>query len=203
MKRLPFVENDEIASSSKAAVDVVSAGGVVVVPTESYYGLAGDPLRDDTVMEINTLKGRPAGLGLPVLCADWQQLEALVVVPEVFRPKLSRLWPAAVTVVMRVRKPIPAAVAGSLAVRIPDHSGLRVLLYRCGPLTGTSANGHKMPPCVSIDDAVNSLTSQPDLALDAGQTAGGDPSTIVDLTGDLPRIVRAGRVAWDEPFPEC
>lgn len=203
MKRLPFVENNEIASSSRHAVDVVSAGGVVVVPTESYYGLAGDPRREDSVREINTLKGRPAGLGLPVLCADWQQLEGLVVVPEVFRHKLSRIWPAAMTVIMRVRGPIPAAVGDSLAVRIPDHAGLRALLYRCGPLTGTSANAHKMPPSVSIDDAIRSLTSEPDLALDAGQTAGGEPSTIVDLTGDLPRIVRAGRTAWDDPFPEC
>jgi L-threonylcarbamoyladenylate synthase len=68
-------------------------------------------------------------------------------------------------------------------------------------LTGTSANGHKKPPCVSIDDAVRSLTSEPDLALDAGQTAGGEASTIVDLTGETPRIVRLGRTPWDDPVP--
>lgn len=201
MKRLPFNHPDEIAASLAGTVEVISAGGVVVVPTESFYGLAADPRRAESVRRIHDLKGRPAGLGLPVLCADWQQLDDLVVVPAAFRPKLSRIWPAAVTVILRARKSIPAATAGTLAVRIPGHVGLRALLYRSGPLTGTSANGHKRPPCVSIDDAVRSLTSEPDLALDAGQTAGGEASTIVDLTGETPRIVRPGRTPWDDPVP--
>jgi tRNA threonylcarbamoyl adenosine modification protein (Sua5/YciO/YrdC/YwlC family) len=139
---------------------------------------------------------------MPVLCADWQQVERLVEVPERFRVKLSRIWPAALTVVLAVREPLPAAAGGTLAVRIPGHPALRALLYRSGPVTGTSANGHGRPPCVTIDDAVGSLTSEPDLALDAGRTAGGDPSTIVDLTGDRPRVVRPGRVRWEDPSPE-
>ncbi len=203
MKRLPFVATEEIVASLSLAVEVVSAGGVLVVPTESYYGLAADPRRQESIHSIHALKGRPAGLGLPVLCADWQQLEDLVIVPERFRTKLSRIWPAAMTIILPARDPIPAATAGTLAVRIPDHPGVRALLCRSGPLTGTSANGHKKPPCVLIDDAIRSLTSEPDLALDAGQTAGGEASTIVDLTGDLARIVRAGRVPWDDMNPEC
>lgn len=203
MRRLPFVANDEIIAALSSAVEVVTAGGVLVVPTESFYGLAADPHRQEPVNAIHTLKGRPSGLGIPVLVADWQQLEELVIVPDRYRAKMSRIWPAAMTVVLPSRDSIPAATAGTLAVRIPDHPGLRTLLYRSGPLTGTSANGHKKPPCVSIDDVVSSLTSEPDLALDAGRTAGGQASTIVDLTGDLPRIVRAGRVPWDDPYPEC
>lgn len=203
MKRLPFVEPEEIIASLNFAVEEVSAGGVVVVPTESYYGLAADPRRRQAVERIHELKGRPATLGLPVLCADWQQLEELVFFPEPFRLKLSRIWPAAVTAILPAREPIPAAAAGTLAVRIPGHSGLRALLYRCGPLTGTSANAHKMPPCASLDEVVRSLKSEPDLALDAGQTAGGKPSTIVDLTGDVPRIIRVGRTPWEDSSPEC
>jgi len=203
VKRLPFVEPDEIVASLKCTVEVLSAGGVVVVPTESFYGLAVDPHRAEAVERVHALKGRPSDLGLPVLCADWQQLEDLVIIPERFRPKLSRLWPAALTVILPARKSIPAATADTLAVRIPGHSGLRALLYRSGPVTGTSANSHKMPPCVSVDDAVRSLASEPDLALDAGRSAGGEPSTIVDLTAEMPRIVRPGRVVWDDPDPEC
>lgn len=203
MKRLPFVEPEEIVASLKRAVEVLAAGGVVVVPTESFYGLAADPLQAAAVERVRALKGRPPDLGLPVLCADWQQLEDLVIVPERFRPKLSRIWPAAVTVILPVRKPVPAATAETLAVRIPGHSGLRALLYRSGPVTGTSANSHKMPPCISVDDAVRSLASEPDLALDAGRTGGGQPSTIVDLTAETPRVVRAGRVVWDDPDLEC
>ena len=203
MKRLPFVEPEEIIASLKWTTEVLSAGGVVVVPTESFYGLAADPLNAEAVEKVHALKGRPSGLGLPVLCADWQQLEDLVFVPDRFRPKLSRIWPAAVTVILPVRKPVPAATAETLAVRIPGHSGLRALLYRSGPVTGTSANRHKMPPCISLDDTIRSLVSEPDLALDAGRTAGGEPSTIVDLTAQTARIVRTGRVAWDDPDLEC
>ncbi len=202
MKRLPFVEPDDVVAALSVAAGVISDGGVAVVPTESFYGLAADPRRDEAVRVIHALKGRPAALGMPVLCADWQQVERLVEVPERFRVKLSRIWPAALTVVLAIREPIPAAVGGTLAVRIPGHPALRALLYRSGPVTGTSANGHGRPPCVTIDDAVGSLTSEPDLALDAGRTAGGDPSTIVDLTGDRPRVVRPGRVRWEDLYPE-
>lgn len=203
MKRLPFVEPDEVIASIAGALEVLESGGVVVVPTESFYGLAANPRLEESVERIHLLKGRPAGLGLPVLVADWRQLEELVIVPERFRPKLSRIWPAAVTVILPVRRPIPAATADSLAVRIPGHSGLRALLYRSGPLTGTSANGHRMSPSTEVDGAIGSLTAEPDLALDAGPTAGGDPSTIVDLTVEIPRIVRPGRVEWDDRYPEC
>jgi L-threonylcarbamoyladenylate synthase len=199
VKRLPFVEPEEIIASLKWTVEVLSAGGVVVVPTESFYGLAADPLKEEAVDRVHALKGRPSDLGIPVLCADWQQLEDLVIVPERYRPKLSRIWPAAVTVILPVRNPVPAARAETLAVRIPAHPGLRALLYRSGPVTGTSANSHRKPPCTSVDEALRSLASVPDLALDAGPSAGGEPSTIVDLTGELPRIMRPGRVVWDDP----
>jgi L-threonylcarbamoyladenylate synthase len=202
VRRLPFTEPDEVVAALSTAVRVLADGGVVVVPTESFYGLAADPRRDQAVRMIHALKGRPSGLGLPVLCADWRQVESLVEVPERFRVKLSRIWPAALTVVLTVREPIPAAAVGTLAVRIPGHPALRALLYRSGPVTGTSANGHGRPPSVTVDEAVASMTSEPELALDAGKTAGGDPSTIVDLTGDHPRVVRPGRVRWDDLYPE-
>jgi len=203
VRRLPFNENHEILAALNLAVEVLGDGGVAVVPTESYYGLAADPRRERSVRAIHALKGRPAGLGLPVVCADWQQLEELVVVPERFRVKLSRIWPAALTVILPAREAIPAAKGLTLAVRIPDHPGLRSLLYRVGPVTGTSANGHGKPSCVTIDDALRSLSSDPDLALDGGRTPGGEPSTLVDLTGDSPQLVRPGRVSWEEPYPEC
>jgi L-threonylcarbamoyladenylate synthase len=203
VRRLPFLENHEILACLDRAVEVIRCGGVVVVPTESFYGLAADPRLHGSVRAIHALKGRPSGLGLPVLCASWQQLEELTVVPEEYRVKLARIWPAALTVILPVRKAVPAAVGKTLAVRIPDHPALRTLLYRSGPVTGTSANGHGKPPCVTLDDVLRSLTADPDLALDAGRTPGGEPSTLVDLTGDSPRVVRPGRVPWEDSPPEC
>jgi tRNA threonylcarbamoyl adenosine modification protein (Sua5/YciO/YrdC/YwlC family) len=202
VNRLPFRDPEDVLAAAVVVREALATGGVVVVPTESFYGLAADPRNADGVHAVCALKGRPHDMGLPVLCADWQQVENLVRVPDRFRVKLSRLWPAAVTAVLPTLAPTPAALGGSLAVRIPDHGALRALLYRVGPVTGTSANRHGEPPSVTVDGALASLTGPPAAALDGGSTAGGDPSTLVDLTGDEPRTLRPGRVQWEDPYPE-
>ena len=86
------------------------------------------------------LKDRPHGVPLSVVCADWQQLESLVEVPEGYRVRLSRIWPGPLTAILRSRRELPASARGTLAVRIPGHAMLRAVLYRSGPLTATSAN---------------------------------------------------------------
>ena len=202
MIRLPFVEPGDVADAVETAKAAVAQGGVLLLPTESFYGLGSDPWSEMGVARIFTLKERPEELGLPVLCADWQQLEALVVVPETFRVKLARLWPAALTVVLPTVDDVSAARGGTLAVRIPGHTELRALLYRIGPLTATSANRHGDPPSTTVDGALASLTEAPDLALDGGATAGGEVSTLVDLSRGEPEILRPGPCAWEEPYPD-
>jgi L-threonylcarbamoyladenylate synthase len=191
-----------VAEAVQAASATVAQGGVLLLPTESFYGLGADPWSEMGVARIVTLKDRPAELGLPVLCADWQQLESLVVVPETYRIKLARLWPAALTVVLPTVGEVPAARSGTLAVRIPGHAELRAVLYRVGPLTATSANRHGDPPFTTVDGALASLAEPPDLVLDAGATAGGQPSTLVDLSRGEPEILRPGAYAWEEPYPD-
>lgn len=199
MIRLDFVDRDQVLDALPAAAEAVARSGVVLFPTESFYGLGGDPWNRRAVEKIYSMKNRPADLSLPVLCADWEQLEKLVVVPERFRAELARRWPAALTVVLGCRAELPAACGRTLAVRIPDHGALRALLYRVGPLTGTSANRHGDPSCVDADEALGSLVGRPELVLDGGPTAGGEASTLVDLTGDSPRILRPGKCPWVEP----
>ena len=202
MIRFPFVEPGDMAEAVEAARAAVAQGGVLLLPTESFYGLGADPWSETGVARIFTLKDRPAELGLPVLCADWQQLESLVVVPETYRVKLARIWPAALTVVLPTVAKVPAARSGTLAVRIPGHAELRALLYRLGPLTATSANRHGDHPFTAVDSALASLVEAPDLVLDAGATAGGRPSTLVDLSRGEPEILRPGALAWEEPYPD-
>ena len=202
MIRLPFVEPGDVAEAAQVASAAVTRGGVLLVPTESFYGLGTDPWSDSGVARIFCMKDRPAELGLPVLCADWQQLESLVVVPEIYRVKLARLWPAALTVVLPTMGEVPAARSGTLAVRIPGHTQLRALLYRLGPLTATSANRHGDPPATTVDGALTSMAEPPNLALDAGTTAGGRPITLVDLSRGEPEILRPGACTWEEPYPD-
>jgi tRNA threonylcarbamoyl adenosine modification protein (Sua5/YciO/YrdC/YwlC family) len=201
VRTVRFRGQADVVAAAEAATVTAAVGGVILLPTETYYGLGADPTNPEGVDRVFAAKGRPSDLALPVLCADWLQLEALVVPPEEFRVRLSRIWPAALTVVLPCRVPLPAAPAGTLAVRIPGHAMLRSLLYRTGPLTGTSANPHGWPPCVEPATALRSLAAPPDLVLDGGVTAGGGASTVVDLTGDRPSVLRQGAVLWEEPFP--
>lgn len=200
MTRLPFTEPDEIRRAVAAAVSVVARGGVLLIPTESHYGLAADPRRADAVDAVYALKGRPGALALPVVCCDWEQVDGLVAIPAVHRVKLSRTWPAALTVIAPCRRSVAASPTATLAVRIPAHDGLRALLYRVGPLTATSANRHGEAPSPTVDAALASLEGRPELVLDGGELAGGTVSTLVDLSGDEPRELRSGPVSWDEPF---
>lgn len=201
MRRLPLDDSAKVAAAAHQAARVVADGGVLLLPTESFYGLGADPLQAAAVDRISFLKGRGSEQGLPVLCADWQQIETLVVVPERFRVRLSRHWPAALTVVLQARGGVAAGVDGTLAVRIPAHDVLRALLYLVGPLTGTSANRHGEAPGVTVEEGLQTLVEAPDLALDGGRTAGGKPSTLVDLTGEFPRVLRPGTCLWEEPIP--
>lgn len=200
MRRVLFGARDELPAAAAAAAEVTAGGGVVMVPTESYYGLGADPRNPDAVARIFAAKGRPGDRALPVVCCDWQQVESLVSIPDRYRVRLGRIWPAALTVVAGCREPIAAAGGATLAVRVPGHAMLRALLYRVGPLTATSANRHGAPPCTSVDRALESLAVKPELVLDAGRLAGGEVSTVVDLTGDAPVILRRGPVAWDQLF---
>ncbi len=200
MNRLPFSDPHEIKSAVSIAAEVVAAGGVVLIPTESHYGLGVDPRQPEAIEKIFDLKGRPEGLALPVVCSDWDQVDSLVSVPDPHRFKLARIWPAALTVVAPRRRPVAASSTDTLAVRIPDHDGLRALLYRVGPLTATSANRHGQPPCPTVEGALDSLLGTPDLVLDAGDLAGGPVSTLMDLSSEEPREIRSGPVLWDEPF---
>jgi len=200
MIRLDFADPSETGKALAVAAEVVATGGVVLIPTESYYGLGVDPSRREAVERVFALKGRPADLALPVVCSDWDQVDSLVSIAAAHRPKLSRIWPGALTVVASCRVPLAATTSATLAVRIPGHAMLRTLLYRVGPLTATSANRHGEPACVAADAALESLVGAPDLVLDGGELAGGRASTLIDLSKGEPREIRPGPVIWDEPF---
>ena len=201
MRSVAFRHDADVLRAAEAAAEVRAASGTILIPTETFYGLAADPSDSVAVGRIAEAKGRPPEMAVPVLVADWQQLESLVLVPERYRVRLSRIWPAALTVILRTHAEVAAGREGTLAVRIPGHAMLRALLYRIGPLTGTSANRHGRPPTMSVADALASLANPPDLVLDGGPTSGGLPSTLVDLTADEPHVLRRGEVPWRDDFP--
>lgn len=176
----------------------LAGGGVAAVPTETFYGLAADPLSEQGVRRVLALKGRDAGKALLVLLASRSQLAPLgVTAGAELLDRFFEIWPAPLTVVLPLARPIPASLGvSSLAVRVPAHDALRALLARIGPVTGTSLNRSGEPPCADADAAARVAPSEIDLLVDGGATPGGLPSTLLDATVSPPRVLREGAFPW-------
>ncbi len=197
MRVLTFRQKVDLEAVIPQVERCLAEAGVVLLPTETFYGLGCDPWSEDAVHTVLDLKDRPRDMPLPVLAADWVQVDRLTVIPETWRSRLIDFWPGPLTAVLPARQSLPASLEDTVAVRIPGHELLRQLLAVTGPLTGTSANRHGEQPAIDIEGAMKSLTGDPALALDGGPSPGGHPSTLVDLTGTTVRVLRQGAEMWN------
>ena len=159
---------------------------MLAIPTESSYALAADPRNRRAVAAVFALKGRGEGKPLPVAVASMADLETLgVQAPPEALKTLEGLWPSPLTAVLPVAEAVPAAAGGStLAVRVPEHPELCLLLEKLGPLTVTSANRSGETPALTADGAEHLLIGQDAVLLDAGTLPGGLPSTLVLWRGE-------------------
>ncbi len=196
---LPFHLKEDLAAAAPRVERCLTEGGVVLLPTETFYGLACNPYSEEAVSRVLELKDRPGDMALPILAADWVQVDRLTVVPEIWRQRLEGVWPGPLTAVLPSRQCSSVSLEATVAVRIPGHELLRQLLAVTGPLTGTSANRHGDRPTIDVAGAMRSLTGNPALALDGGPSPGGQPSTLVNLTGTTARVLRQGAQVWKEP----
>ena len=198
MRRISIEELLASPEELAAFAALLAGGGVAAIPTETFYGLAADPTSEAGVRRILALKGRDAAKPLLALCGERAQLARLGVAADA--PALDRffaIWPAALTVVLPLARAIPASQGGAtLGVRVPSHDGLRALLRRVGPVTGTSLNRSGEAPCSDPDEAARVAPREIDVFVDGGQTPGGLPSTLLDATVDPPRVLREGAYAW-------
>ncbi len=195
MDRLPFTRPSHLAAAVDAVRRAAERHGVEALPTETFYGLAVPPADARAVSRIFLLKQRPGERALPVIAASLAQLAELVVVAERWRSRLEAVWPAPLTVVLPARR--AEGRGTTLAVRVPDHDLLRALLAEVGPRTATSANRSGEAPLANAGAVAEALGGGLELLLDGGDTPGGRPSTLVDLTSDVPRVLRHG--AWEPP----
>ena len=188
----------ETVSPAEAAA-ALERGEVLVVPTETVYGLAVQAGRPSSVARVFELKARPADAHLPVQVGSVDQLDALGVVRGDVSERLEAHWPGPLTLVYPLGDACPSWLAGrpEVAVRIPDHAWLRRVAALAGPLLVTSANRHGRPPAQDLAAAVAGLAGAPDLAVDGG-TVGAEASTIVNLAVSPPRILRQGALGAEE-----
>lgn len=183
------------------ATDILRAGGVLAMPTDTLYGLAADARNPSAVARVYRIKGRSFDQALPMIASSLGQVEAAGLLPELAL-KLARVfWPGPLTVVIPAWPGIaPEALAHqhTVAVRVPNHGIARALAQGVGyPITATSANRSGMPPTADADMVAAALGPELDGLIDAGKTPGGPPSTLVDCTGPMPRLLREGAVPWD------
>jgi L-threonylcarbamoyladenylate synthase len=187
---------------AQAAAEVLGGGGVIVVPTDTVYGLAARPADADAVQAVFRAKGRPEGIQLPVLAASLEQVRALGVDVTPAALALARWWwpgPLTMAFGFDARSERPAWLAGrdEVAVRIPDHDFLRALLARTGVLVVTSANPHGAPTPRTALDVAASLGPSVDLVVDGGRLH-DVPSTLVNVRGTEPVVEREGAISRAE-----
>jgi L-threonylcarbamoyladenylate synthase len=178
----------------EAADRLLRASGVLAMPTESYYALGARACDDEAVRRVCTIKGRE-DKPILVLISDRAQLAQLVTaIPVAAQVLMDRFWPGPLTLVFRAAPDLPHGLTrgtGTVGIRQPARPDLLRLLHHVGPLTGTSANRTGQLPMRTAEHVLTELGADVDLILDGGETLGGLPSSLVDITGTV-RMLREG-----------
>jgi L-threonylcarbamoyladenylate synthase len=205
--RTPIVEIDP-AHPEKAfsrCREVIRAGGVVVYPTDTLYGLGADPKNPGAVRKLFTIKGRQADQPILLLIKDANDvLDWAAGITPVAEGLMKKFWPGPLTLVFKARPEVMAELTGgtgTIGLRVPGNVLTRQLLASLGTaLTGTSANisGRQSPR--TAQEAAAEIDGMVDLVIDGGRTEGGDPSTVVDVSSDEPKVIREGAIPSREIF---
>jgi tRNA threonylcarbamoyl adenosine modification protein (Sua5/YciO/YrdC/YwlC family) len=184
-----------IATAARA----VRSGSVVVLPTDTLYGIGADAFNSSAVASVLAAKGRGRDMPVPVLVGSWTTIDGLVnVVPSMMRDLIEAFWPGGLTVVVEHAPSLAwdlGNARGTVAVRMPLHPIALDLLAETGPMAVSSANVSGQPPAVTAQQAYAQLGESVSVYLDGGEVPVGQPSTIVDLTGQVPTVLRQGAIS--------
>ncbi len=180
------------------AAALLRKGGLVGFPTETFYGLGAAMAREDAVARIFRVKGRPDAKPLLVLVESVAMAETVAEVSETARALMTAHWPGALTLVLRARPAVPALVTagtGTVGVRHSAHPVASALVRRLeAPITAPSANHSGEAPPTTAKEVLDAFVGEIEIVIDGGPTAGGLPSTVLDLTVCPPRVRRQGAV---------
>jgi tRNA threonylcarbamoyl adenosine modification protein (Sua5/YciO/YrdC/YwlC family) len=201
-ERYPTGTDAERREAVDAATEAVQQGRLVVLPTDTVYGIGADAFDPAAVRGLLAAKGRGREMPPPVLVSAATTLDALATrVPGWARALVEEFWPGPLTLVCHQQTSLQwdlGDTRGTVAVRMPDHDVALALLERTGPLAVSSANKTGMPAATDADQAVEMLGDDVAVIVDAGESPGGEASTIVDCTGDQGRILRLGALSLEQ-----
>ena len=182
--------------------DALRHGALAVIPTDTLYGLAVNPFDASSVGRLFAVKGRRPDQAVPLIASSREQVEQVFGALDGAGARLAdAFWPGPLTLLLHAPDGLVAVAAGTgrVGVRVPALAVARALCAAAGmPLTATSANRSGQPATDNADVAADEWQATADILLDAGMTRGGQPSTVVDVTGPEPVLVRPGAIAWDE-----
>lgn len=193
---------DGRAAGIAAAIDAVRGGRLVVLPTDTVYGIGADAFNNAGVTALLAAKGRGRDMPVGVLVGSWNSIDGLaLIVPDTARELIRAFWPGALSLIVAQAPSLQwdlGEARGTVMVRMPLHPVALEVLKAVGPMAVSSANVSGGPPAVEAAEAQRQLGESVDVYLDAGPAEQGAASTIVDLTGPAPRIVRTGPVSAEQ-----
>jgi L-threonylcarbamoyladenylate synthase len=185
-----------------AAASAVRAGRLVVVPTDTLYGIGADAFNGRAVADLLAAKHRGPDMPVPVLVGSWSTIDGLVGnVPPVARDLVEAFWPGGLSIVLPHAPSLAwdlGQTRGTVMLRMPLHPVALELLRDVGPMAVSSANVSGQAPATTVGEAREQLGESVEVYLDGGVCATGVASTIVDLTGETPRLRREGAVSSDD-----
>ena len=191
-------EPDTRAAGIRAAVGAAKAGRLVVLPTDTLYGIGCEAFDSDAVAALLAAKGRGRDMPVPVLVGSWHTIDGLVLsVSTAARDLVEAFWPGGLSLVVQQAPSLAWDLGdtdGTVMLRMPLHPVAIELLREVGPMAVSSANVSGRPPATTVDEARDQLGESVSVYLDGGPAAAAQASTIVDLTGATPRILREGAV---------
>jgi tRNA threonylcarbamoyl adenosine modification protein (Sua5/YciO/YrdC/YwlC family) len=198
-QRLATGTDEERETALSSATLAVQKGRLVVLPTDTVYGVGADAFDPIAVRELLAAKGRGREMPPPVLVSAATTLDALAShVPDYARKLVDDFWPGPLTLICTQQSSLQwdlGETRGTVAVRMPDHELALALLERTGPMAVSSANKTGEPAAEDADAAERMLGEDVAIILDGGPVSGGLASTIVDVTGERPRVLRLGALS--------
>jgi tRNA threonylcarbamoyl adenosine modification protein (Sua5/YciO/YrdC/YwlC family) len=201
-ERYPTGTDEEREAAVEAAALAVQQGELVVLPTDTVYGVGADAFDPEAVRELLAAKGRGRNMPPPVLVSSATTLDALAVrVPGYARALVEEFWPGPLTLVCHQQSSLQwdlGDTRGTVAVRMPDHEVALAILERTGPLAVSSANKTGSPAATDADQAIEMLGEDVAVVVDAGASPGGEASTIVDVTSSQGRVLRMGALSLEQ-----
>jgi tRNA threonylcarbamoyl adenosine modification protein (Sua5/YciO/YrdC/YwlC family) len=198
----PTSSDEEREAAIEAAAGAVQRGALVVLPTDTVYGVGADAFDHRAVQALLDAKGRGREMPPPVLVSAATTLDALATgVPSYVAALTEAFWPGPLTLVCQQQPSLTwdlGETRGTVAVRMPDHEVALALLERTGPLAVSSANLSGLPAATEAAAAEGMLGAHVDVVIDGGPSPKGEASTILDVRGDRPRMLRLGALSVAE-----